>query len=126
MEPTRNNLGQCIGFPLPNWTPPPLPSREPMEGRFCRLEPLDPDRHAAALFAADAADAEGGNWTYLSSGPFSTLAGYRAWVGACSLGDDPLFFAIIDLPQGQPAGVASYLRIAPASGSIEVGHLHYS
>jgi RimJ/RimL family protein N-acetyltransferase len=25
-----------------------------------------------------------------------------------------------------PAGVASYLRIAPAGGSIEVGHIHYS
>jgi len=27
---------------------------------------------------------------------------------------------------GQPVGVASYLRIAPASGTIEVGHIHYS
>ena len=45
---------------------------------------------------------------------------------ASCLGDDPLFFAIIDLADGQPAGVASYLRIVPASGSIEVGHIHYS
>jgi RimJ/RimL family protein N-acetyltransferase len=42
----------------------------------------------------------------------------------CS-GDDPLFFTIIDAT-GQPAGVASYLRIAPASGSIEVGGIHFS
>src|SRR5204862_1171815 len=27
---------------------------------------------------------------------------------------------------GQPAGVARYLRIAPANGSIEVGHIHYA
>src|SRR5258705_6334992 len=47
-------------------------------------------------------------------------------MSAHCLGDDPLFFAIIDLSQEQPAGVASYLRIAPASGSIEVGHIHYS
>jgi RimJ/RimL family protein N-acetyltransferase len=126
MKPTLNHLGQCIGVPLPDWVPPPLPPREPMTGRFCRLEPLDPDRHAAALFEADAADADSRSWTYLAYGPFSTLASYRAWLSANCLGDDPLFFAIIDTADGRPAGVASYLRIAPAAGSIEVGHLHYS
>ena len=103
-----------------------LPPRESMEGRFCRLEPLDPDRHAAALFEADAADADGRSWTYLAYGPFRTLSDYRTWMGATCLGDDPLFFAILDLADGKAAGVASYLRITPAAGSIEVGHLHYS
>ncbi len=37
-----------------------------------------------------------------------------------------MFFAVIDKAHGRPAGVASYLRIAPANGSIEVGHIHYS
>jgi RimJ/RimL family protein N-acetyltransferase len=126
MEPTRNDLGQPIGFPLLGWTPPAPPQREPMEGRYCRLEPLDLDRHAADLFAADTADADGRSWTYLAYGPFRTLPDYRAWMAATCLGNDPLFFAIIDKPDGKPAGVASYLRITPAAGSIEVGHLHYS
>jgi RimJ/RimL family protein N-acetyltransferase len=126
MEPTRNDLGQPIGFPLPGWSRPPVPSREPMRGRYCRLEPLDPDRHAKALFEADAADADGRSWTYLAYGPFRTLADYRGWMGATCLGDDPLFFAILDVAGGTAAGVASYLRITPAAGSIEVGHLHYS
>ncbi len=47
-------------------------------------------------------------------------------MAAICLGDDPLFFTIVDLASGQPAGVASYLRIAPASGSIEVGHVHFA
>ena len=59
MKPERNHLGQPIGFPVPNWKPPPIPPREPMQGRYCRLEPLDPDRHTAALFEADAADTDG-------------------------------------------------------------------
>ena len=75
-----NHLGQPIGFPLPAWKPPPSPPRVPMEGRWCRLEPLDPDRHAAALFAAFAADVDGRGWTYLAYGPFETLADYRAWM----------------------------------------------
>ena len=33
---------------------------------------------------------------------------------------------LVDRCRGQAAGVASYLRIAPAAGSIEVGHIHYS
>jgi RimJ/RimL family protein N-acetyltransferase len=97
-----------------------------MGGRFCRLEPLDPDRHAAGLFAANAAEERGRSWTYLAYGPFRTRPSYRAWMSTHCLGDDPLFFAIIDRAQGQPVGVASYLRITPDSGSIEVGHIHYS
>jgi RimJ/RimL family protein N-acetyltransferase len=97
-----------------------------MQGRWCRLEPLDPDHHAEDLFRALAVDTEGRTWTYLAYGPFDTLASFRAWMSADCLSDDPLFFAISGLPDGKPVGVASYLRIAPASGSIEVGHIHYA
>jgi RimJ/RimL family protein N-acetyltransferase len=126
MQPTRNSFGQLIGFPLPHWVPPPVPPRESFDGRFCRLEPLDPERHAVALFEANAADADGRSWTYLAYGPFSDFLSYRAWMNANCLGDDPLFFAVIASADGRPAGLVSYLRIAPAAGSIEVGHIHYS
>ena len=39
---------------------------------------------------------------------------------------DPLFYAIIDAATEEAVGVASYLRIDPRNGSIEVGHLGYS
>jgi RimJ/RimL family protein N-acetyltransferase len=126
MGPILNDLGQPVGFPLPGWSPPPAPPRVPTEGRYCRLEPLDPGRHAEALFAAFAEDADGRGWTYLACGPFPTAESYRAWAEERCRGDDPLFFAIVDNTTGQPAGVASYLRITPAAGSIEVGHIHYS
>ncbi len=126
MQPPVNHLGQPIGPPLPDWKPPPPPPREPMEGRYCRLEPIDVERHSAALFEANAADTEGRLWTYMAYGPFATLAEYRAWMAGKCLGDDPLFFAIIDKADGQPAGVASYLRITPTAGSIEVGHLLFA
>jgi RimJ/RimL family protein N-acetyltransferase len=126
MPATLNSLGQPIGFAVPDWTPPPVPPRAPMNGRFCRLEPLDLDHHAKALFEADAADTDGRSWTYLAYGPFADFASYRAWLAATCLGNDPLFFAIIDAADGRPAGLASFLRIAPEAGSIEVGHIHYS
>lgn len=121
-----NALGQPIGFPVPDWKPPPAPPREPMTGRFCRVEPIDPERHAADLFAANALDPSGRNWTYLLIGPFTTLEAYRAWIETTCLGADPQFFAVVDAATGKATGVASYLRIAPAAGSIEVGNINFS
>ncbi|MBO6948354.1 MAG: GNAT family N-acetyltransferase [Rhodospirillales bacterium] len=121
-----NALGQPIGFPLPDWKPSSPPPRTPMQGRTCRLEPLDPAKHATDLHAANISDTEGRIWTYLGYGPFDSEDGYRNWVEKDAMGNDPLFHAIIDLKSGKAVGVASYLRIEPAVGSIEVGHINYS
>jgi RimJ/RimL family protein N-acetyltransferase len=121
-----NELGQPIGFAVAGWRRPPRPERAVLAGRFCRLEPVDPDRHADDLFAANALDADERGWTYLPYGPFAALDAYRAWMQALCLGDDPLFFAIVDGASCRAVGLASYLRIDPAMGTIEVGHLRFS
>lgn len=125
MNDRTNDLGQPIGFAVPGWTARPLPPRTPMEGRFCRLEPLDPDRHAADLFEANSDDGEARMWTYLPYGPFATPADYRAWMETACLGDDPQFHAVLD-GDGRAVGIASYLRIEPAVGVIETGHIAWS
>ena len=121
-----NELGQPVGRRVDGWTPPQRPSRAPLQGRFCRLEALDPGRHAEALFAANALDAGGAQWTYMPYGPFADLPAYRAWLEKQAASDDPLFFAVIDAASGQAVGLASDLRISPEAGSIEVGHLLFS
>ena len=126
MTEHRNHLGQPIGFPLPGWTARPRPPRAPAEGGTCRIEPVDPERHAAALHEANRLDTQSRNWTYLPYGPFETVADYRAWMVQTCLGDDPLFHAIIDNRTGRAVGLASYLRIDPPVGVIEVGHINYS
>ena len=126
MEHELNLLNQPVGLIVQNWKSPPHPGRETMNGRFCRLEPLDPMRHAKALHAANALDVGGKNWTYLPYGPFETLNDYRTWIEQYCCGSDPLFYAIVDLTTGEATGVASYLRISPGSASIEVGHINYS
>ncbi|MFN0050586.1 MAG: GNAT family N-acetyltransferase [Planctomycetales bacterium] len=122
----QNALGQPIGAALPNWQPPFRPAHEPIDGSFCRLEPLDLQRHAAPLYAANCLDSQQQMWTYLAYGPFANFEEYAEWMRRTCLGSDPLFFAILDRQTDQPVGVASYLRIDPAAGSIEVGHLAYS
>jgi RimJ/RimL family protein N-acetyltransferase len=121
----KNELGQPIGFPVPDWVPPLFPPRDIMQGNYCRLEPLTPD-HAKDLFEANAHDKENRNWTYLFDGPYESLEAYQAWVTKVSQGTDPLFFAVIDVQTNKAVGVASYLRITPAAGSIEVGSINFS
>lgn len=116
--------GQPLDFALPGWQAPPSPPREAIDGRLCRLEPLDPERHAAALYAADSAEAGDGSWTYLPYGPFEDFKTYLTWMEQYRSSSDPLFYAIV--VHGQAVGVASYLRIDRGNGSIEVGHLHFS
>jgi RimJ/RimL family protein N-acetyltransferase len=124
-EAATNALGQPIGPPVVSWDPPRPPPREPMRGRFCIVEVMD-ERFAADLFAADLLDADARTWTYLPYGPFATEQDYRGWLRATCLGSDPLFHVVIDSTRGQAVGVAAYMRIQPASGSIEVGHVHFS
>ena len=90
------------------------------------MEPLDPGRHAAHLYDANALDTEGGIWTYLPYGPFETFESYLGWMNDRCRGGDALFHAIVDNATSKAVGVASFLRITPASGSIEVGHINYS
>lgn len=119
-----NDLGQPIGFALPSWSPPPPPAREPMQGRYCRIVPLE-RRFASELFDAYALDREGRNWTYLAYGPFATLEAYRTWMEETCFGPDPFFYAILDRDD-RPLGVAAHMRIQPSAGSIEVGHVNFS
>jgi len=113
-----------FGAPVPDWTPPRRPQLEPLEGRHASLVRLDADSHAEALHRANAADPA--IWDYLPYGPFRTAEDYRDWIAGITGGDDPLFYAIQDRETGQFGGVASYLRITPEMGCIEVGHINLS
>jgi RimJ/RimL family protein N-acetyltransferase len=121
-----NHLGQPIGFPVAGWAVRERPPLTPMQGRFCRVEPLDADRHAAELFAANSEDREGGMWTYLPWGPY---AGFDEYLSAIKIGllrDNYLTYAVIDLASHKAVGVASYLNINLSAGSIEVGGIAYA
>lgn len=125
MNPIVNEFDQPIGFAVLPWTPPPVPPHVPLQGRFCRVEPLTVASHAADLYAANSAD-RGRMWTYMGYGPFANSEAYVAWMTRVCQGTDPLFYAIVDQGTGKALGVASYLRLDPANGVIEVGHIAYS
>ena len=113
-----------FGTPLPDWTPPQPPLGEPLTGAYVQLERMDPARHGADLHRAYLG--HDGLWDYLPYGPFDTPADYTRWAEGAACGLDPLFYVLRNRATGLCGGVASYLRITPASGSIEVGHINLS
>jgi len=126
MSQRTNGFGQPIGAELPGWHAPPRPARTVLEGRFCRVEPLDVERHARQLHDANSLDPEGRMWTYLFSGPFASFDEYRTWLEPRPASEDPLCFAFVDVQRAQAVGTGAYLRIEPANGVMEVGHLAFS
>jgi RimJ/RimL family protein N-acetyltransferase len=99
-----------------------LPGAETLAGRLVRLEPLDADRHGGDLFAAGA---EPSIWDYLPYGPFVDAAAMHAHLAAQAASRDPHFLAVVDVATGTARGVVSFLRMEPAHGVIEIGHIWF-
>jgi RimJ/RimL family protein N-acetyltransferase len=126
MTTGADDLGPPIGPRVEGWTPRPVPPRTPIEGRTCRIEPVGVERHAGELDAAFRADTTGRGWRYLPYGPFADADAFADWLQSACLGHDPLFFAITPNATARTAGLASYLRIDPPNGVIEIGHIHFA
>lgn len=92
-----------------------------MDGRHVRLEPLVADQHAFDLHAAFSG--HDALWDYMPYGPFASASAYHRWAREREAGEDPRFFVLRDAVTGKCGGIASYLRIAPEAGSIEVGNI---
>ena len=125
MSARVNAYGQPIGPALPGWSPRPRPPRTPLVGRICRVVPMDADAHASGLLALFRAAPDASGWTYLGDDLPEGEAAYHERLARLSAGDDPLFHVVLDAATGAPIGIASYLRIDPGSGVIEVGHIHF-
>lgn len=108
---------------LTNWRAPAWPGTEKFDGRYAKLELLSL-AHSQELFEANQEDDR--IWEYLPIGPFSDFDSYQAWVRSAIGKPDPRLYAIFDKDAGHWGGVASYLRIKPTEGSIEVGFITFS
>ncbi|WP_406387474.1 GNAT family N-acetyltransferase [Streptomyces sp. NBC_00887] len=126
MPARTNEWGQSIGDPVPEWSPRPLPVRRTLSGRHCRLEALDPERHAKDVFSALRSAPDDRDWTYMAVGPFSDAEEYRLWAADAAAGTDPLHYAVVDNRSERAVGTLSLMRQDPAGGVIEVGNVMFS
>jgi RimJ/RimL family protein N-acetyltransferase len=126
MSVRLNEFAQAIGDAVPGWSARSLPPRKALEGRFCTLEPLDADRHAADLYDAYSAANDDRDWTYLANNRFTDLDSYFAYAQKSAAGADPMHFAVIDRQSARAIGTLSLMRMDPDNGVIEVGWVTYS
>ena len=108
---------------LSSWTPWPRPARQVLEGRYARLEPLDPAQHGDMLFEAGSGPAADELWRYLWDGPYPDRAAFETWLTRAAATEDPLVYAVRDTKSGRVGGRLAFLRIDEAHGVIETGHI---
>ncbi|MCY0388179.1 GNAT family protein [Robbsia sp. Bb-Pol-6] len=126
MDHHHNAYGQAVGAPLPHWTEARVPGPTTLVGRYVRLEPVDPARHARALHAAYEEASDEPIWTYLNIGPFASESAFQDHLARIAGSADPRHFALVDLADEQPAGTFALMRIDPPNGVIELGFVVYS
>ena len=126
MEDRNNQFGQPIGAAVPGWSERPRPQRGTLPGRYCRLEPVETDLHAADLFAAYMEAPDDRDWTYLFSERPHTPALFREYLTKLAMSEDSLHYAIVDEGTAKPVGTAALMRIEPIHGVIEVGAITFS
>jgi len=102
------------------------PSKKNLVGKYVVLEPININKHSKGLYANFSKDKENRIWTYLPYGPFKSYGSFKKWLKSFCLSKDPFFYAIYAKRHKQFCGMASYLRITPEHGSIEVGHINFS
>ncbi|PHQ98174.1 MAG: GNAT family N-acetyltransferase [Marinosulfonomonas sp.] len=113
-----------INEAMHGWSTRARPNSLKLEGHYTRLENLSAATHAAEIHAVNVLDES--IWDYLYIGPYASEAEYRAWVESVENSADPVFLAIYDKEQNGWLGVATFMRIVPEMGVIEVGNINFS
>jgi RimJ/RimL family protein N-acetyltransferase len=125
------------GQDLKHWTGALAPAPVTLRGCYVTLEPLDAARHTAALWQAVESHDE--LWAWLAQGPYLSATSMVETLERWREAEKAVLFAIIpshtgpaESPRtgldarGGAAGWASYMRIKPAPGVIEVGNVLFS
>lgn len=104
----------------------PLPERKPLRGRYVVLRPLDADRDVERLYAVShPPEGDRAIWTYLYDGPYGDVKEMRLDLRKAERSADRVYFTLVPLPDGGPCGIASYLRMEPGHGVIEIGNIWF-
>lgn len=117
--------GLPIGPRLADPGPATAPRRVVLEGRHARLEPLDPRRHRADLYAASTPPDAAARFRYLFEPAPDSLETFDGWLARAAGSADPLHFAVIDRATGRAEGWQTLMRITPVHRCIEIGNIYW-
>ncbi|EJI9011318.1 GNAT family N-acetyltransferase [Escherichia albertii] len=124
--PEINQYGQTVGDALPDWQGAAVLPRRLLEGHWCRLEPLDAQRHAGDLFDAYAQAPDERDWTWLASNRPASVEATGEWI-AGKVNDPSLVpFAVVDNRSERAVGLVCFMAIEREHGTVEIGHVTWS
>ena len=114
-----------IGYPV-NFQKAKLPSKKKLMGYYTILEPLQIKKHSIDLFKNFSKDKKDIDWIYMPQGPFKNEISLKKYLKNKNLTGNPFFYTIYSKRLKTFCGLASYLRIKPQVGTIEVGYITYA
>jgi RimJ/RimL family protein N-acetyltransferase len=113
-----------VGDVVPGWTPRRAPAPVTLEGRYVTLEPLS-TTHAPALYDALCNPGDQELWTYRPTDPPADVTAMTALIEQTLAATGLVTFALV--PRGEQAqGIASYTRIDPGTGQVEIAGVLYA
>ncbi len=109
------------GFPS-SW---PFPERVTLEGKYCRLEPIQlshGDRLYELMTVSNAED----RYLYIPGFPPKSRQEHDEWLSKEINHPDFVTFVVINKATNQVEGRHSLMRIVPEHGVVEIGYVMYS
>ena len=103
-----------------------LPLKKKLVGRYCFLEPANSKKHSKDLFKNFSLDKKNIDWVYMPTGPYKDEKSLKKYLKNKNLSGKPFFYTIYSKRLKTYCGLASYLRIKPEIGTIEVGWITYA
>ncbi len=119
-KPDRPPLGDKL-----DWAPVPRPRRITLTGAHAIVRPVAAADAASLYAVSHPPDGDPAIWTYLPDGPYESAEQLGAMLERAESSEDPLFFTLVRASDARALGVASYLRITPEFGVIEIGHIWF-
>ena len=117
----KNKMGYRVKFIKAKF-----PSKKRLIGKYCYLEPVNVKKHSKDLFKNFSKDKKGIDWIYMPQGPFKNEISLKKYLKDKNLTGNPFFYTIYSKRLKTFCGLASYLRIKPHVGTIEVGYITYA
>lgn len=117
--------GLPIGPLLAHPAPAKRPERIVLDGRYCRLEPLNPARHGEDLFRASTPPDAAKRFRYLFDPIVKTRDDLDQWMIKAAAATDPMCWAVIDKRSGRCEGRQTLMRITPEHQTIEIGNIYW-
>ncbi|HEX6151671.1 GNAT family protein [Nocardioides sp.] len=119
----RNEHGQPVGDPVPDWTARERPRPTTLEGRFVRLEPLDA-RNAEELLARLARHPA--LWTYLGDEPPTDVPQAAVRMAEAARERGEVVFVVVRSSDDSVHGTCRLMRTDETNGVTEVGAIAYT